>query len=52
MRTQGADADAVVGENSLKLGESRGVFQHRQLAMRIAHIVSRRQFDGINMELG
>jgi hypothetical protein len=50
MTTQGTDADAVVGENPLKLGEGRSVFQHRELAMRIAHVVPRGKFHGINMQ--
>ena len=48
--TQGTDADSVVGENLLELGERCGILQHRKLAVRIAGIISRAEFDGINLE--
>jgi len=48
--TQGADGRAVIGQNSLKLGKSRGIFEHRELAVRIAGIVPRAEFDGFDME--
>ncbi len=50
MTTQGADADSVVGENLLELGEGRGIFEHREFAVRIAGIVSGGEFDGVDLE--
>ena len=47
---QGADGDAVIGQNFLKLGEGGGVFEHRELAVRIARIVAGAEFDGIDLE--
>ena len=34
----------------LKLGEGCGIFEHRELAVRIAGIVSRGEFDGVDLQ--
>jgi hypothetical protein len=48
--TQGANADAMIAKNALEISEGRSVFEHGELAMRIADIVSRGKFDGANLE--
>jgi hypothetical protein len=40
----------VIGQNPLQLGERRPIFQHGELAVGIAGIVSRAEFDRIDME--
>ena len=47
---QSADGEAVIAQNLLELRQCRRVFQHRELAMRIADVVSRPQFDGTDVE--
>jgi hypothetical protein len=48
--TQGADRDAVVGQHFLELAEGRGILEHREFAVRVARIVSRGEFDGIDLQ--
>jgi hypothetical protein len=48
--TQGADADSVIGQNVVKLGEGSGIFEHREFAVRIARIVSGSEFDCVDVE--
>ena len=48
--TQGADGGAVVGQNFLKLGEGGGIFEHGELAVRIAGIVAGTEFYGVDMK--
>jgi hypothetical protein len=48
--TQRADLCAVIGQDLLELSQCCGILEHRGLAMSIAHVVARGQFDGINME--
>ena len=40
----------MIGQHLLKLGEGCGIFEHRELAVRIAGIVSRAQFNRVNVE--
>ena len=48
--TQGADCSAVIGQNFLKLGEPGSIFEHRQLAVRVAGIIPRAEFDGFDLK--
>ena len=48
--TQRADLRAMVGQDLLELSQCRRIFEHRELAVSVAYIVSRGQFDGINMQ--
>ena len=50
MATQGADGGAVIVQNSLKFGERGGILEHREFAVRIAGIVARTEFHGIDVE--
>jgi type 1 glutamine amidotransferase len=48
--TQGTDADAVIGHNLLELTKRGGILEHRELAVRIAGIVSGSKLYGINLQ--
>jgi hypothetical protein len=50
MTTQGADLGTVIGQDLMKLRERSGIFEHRELAVGVAHVISGAQFDGINVE--
>ncbi len=50
MRAERADGKSVVGEFLLELFQRDAILQHRQLAMRIAGIISGAQFDGRDVQ--
>jgi hypothetical protein len=47
---KGADGDAVVGEDFAEFGESFGVVEHGELAVRVAGIVAGAEFNGVDVE--
>ena len=48
--TQRADGHSVIGQNFLELSQGVGIFQHRELAVRVARIVSRAEFHGVDLQ--
>src|ERR1700722_422684 len=50
VRTQGTDAGTVVRQNLLKFGKRGSIFEHRELAVRIAGIVAGAKLDRVDTE--
>jgi hypothetical protein len=49
MATERADCETVVSQDLSEFVQLGSVLEHRQLAMRIARIISRAEFDGIDV---
>ena len=47
---QSAYGCAMIGQYSSKVGESRTVFKHRELAVRVSGIVARTEFDRVDAD--
>src|SRR5581483_9862103 len=52
MTTQGAYGRSVIVEDLFEIGERRTIFQHRELAVRIAYVVSGAKFNRLYIQRG